>query len=264
MSRGRGFAGRARFGRRCGMRSTRAHPAAPGRHSRRLGADRQRRDLGALTGASLIHPARRMVPVGAGRRRRHIRRAGSSPTTCSGATTSTDRGCRSPCRPTKRWSGSATTRPAPRPTSGRSGTARCCTPTGATAARSRSTSSGASTDRFRIGRSRAICRRSKKLNLFYAFTWIGLPGHLARRSHPPWPVVLLPRIRAVSRLLETLAARRSHRRRGPRGGRDRRTRRGVRPSLLEETSVATGVGVRINGLTPGNAKAAGGLTAHTV
>jgi len=51
------------------MRSTRTYPAAPPRHPWRRGVDRQRRDLGTLTGSSVIHPARRVVPVGAGRRR---------------------------------------------------------------------------------------------------------------------------------------------------------------------------------------------------
>ena len=66
----------------------------------------------------------------------------------------------------------------------------------------------------------ACARRSSIV--FYAFTWIGLPdiwlGDLTRRG----PLLLLSRLRAVSRLLEDDAARRSPRRRRSRRRRDRR------------------------------------------
>ena len=187
MSRGLVFC-RARFGRRCGMRSTRTHPTAPARHPRRLGADRQRRALGALTGSSLIHPARRVVPAGAGRRRCTSHPSRSSPTTCSGATTSTDRGCRSPCRPTKRWCGSATTRPAPRPTFGRSGTARCLHADWRDRGQVAIDIQWGKHGSLPHGTIESDLPGSRKLNLFYAFTWIGLPdiwlGDLTRRG--PW------------------------------------------------------------------------------
>ena len=111
-------------------------------------------------------------------------------------------------------------------------------PTGATAARSPSTSSGESTGHCRTARSQSDLPTWQKLNVFYCLHVDRPTGHLARRSHEARSLVLLPRVRAVPGFLEVDAARRAAGRRRPCRGSHRRVGRGVRQPVLAEETVA--------------------------